>query len=201
MKRGADDLEWVEMETAQVEALYQERVTKDFPEAERRPLERILSFRQQGFYRCFLLCQGESWLGYAFCAQGEPESIALLDYYAMRPGLRGQGYGAKGLKLLADRQNQLLVALCRPEGYDVGGGEGLSYLVPLSVAVFDQSGALVRQIDTGCRVSESVKNYAYVPDARLENGQLLVEVQNLEADGSVTSQWAAIDYLEGESVS
>ena len=103
MKRGADDLEWVEMETAQVEALYQERVTKDFPEAERRPLERILSFRQQGFYRCFLLCQGESWLGYAFCAQGEPESIALLDYYAMRPGLRGQGYGAKGLKLLADR--------------------------------------------------------------------------------------------------
>ena len=46
MKRGADDLEWVEMETAQVEALYQERVTKDFPEAERGPLERILSFRQ-----------------------------------------------------------------------------------------------------------------------------------------------------------
>ena len=35
----------------------------------------------------------------------------------------------------------------------------------------------------------------------MENGQLLVEVQNLEADGSVTSQWAAIDYLEGESVS
>ncbi len=111
------------------------------------------------------------------------------------------GKGRWALKLLADRQNQRLVALCRPEGYDVGGGEGLSYLVPLSVAVFDQSGALVRQIDTGCRVSESVKNYAYVPDARLENGQLLVEVQNLEADGSVTSQWAAIDYLEGESVS
>ena len=110
MKRGADDLEWVEMETAQVEALYQERVTKDVPEAERRPLERILSFRQQGFYRCFLLCQGESWLGYAFCAQGEPESIALLDYYAMRPGLRGQGYGAKGLKLLADRYPAGLLA-------------------------------------------------------------------------------------------
>ena len=90
MKRGADDSEWVE--TAHVEALYQERVTKDFPEAERRLLERILSFRSRGFIGVFYCARGSR---ASRQGNGKHRPVGLLCPTA-GPGLWGQRAQAAG---------------------------------------------------------------------------------------------------------
>lgn len=94
-------LQLVTLQEEEIQRLYQGPLHRDFPEEERRPLERILRFYREGLYRCYALCDGGGWVGYAFFAQREPGQCALLDYYAMRPGLRGKGYGSKFFPLLA----------------------------------------------------------------------------------------------------
>lgn len=73
-----------------------------FPTAERRPLRRVLKFVSQGKYECLGLWRGEEQVGYAFLAL-DGRGGALLDYYAMGPGLPGKGYGSAFFPLIARR--------------------------------------------------------------------------------------------------
>lgn len=94
-------LQLIALQEEEIQQMYRGPLQQDFPEEERRPLERILRFYREGLYRCYALCHGDAWVGYAFFAQGERGQCALLDYYAMRPGLRGKGYGSQFFPLLA----------------------------------------------------------------------------------------------------
>ncbi|MCD8145179.1 MAG: GNAT family N-acetyltransferase [Oscillospiraceae bacterium] len=72
----------------------------DFPIEELKPLDKMRRLMRQGLSVGWRISEGGSLRGYAFLIQGPGQSIPLLDYFAMLPALRGQGYGSRGLELL-----------------------------------------------------------------------------------------------------
>ena len=82
----------------QLRRLYRERVAKDFPPAERRPLSAILRLRRRGDYDTWGVFDGDALLAYAFLWRGA--GCALLDYLAVCREARGQGHGTRALELV-----------------------------------------------------------------------------------------------------
>ena len=74
---------------AQVEKLYEERMTEDFPPNEIDPLPVILNAMEQGNYECFGLMDGGEIAGYAFLIKHGEDY--LIDYLAINPDWRNHG--------------------------------------------------------------------------------------------------------------
>ena len=85
----------------QLRRLYRERVARDFPPAERRPLAAILRLRARGDYHTWGVFEEDALLAYAFLWRGE--GCALLDYLAVCREARGRGYGTQTLALVKGR--------------------------------------------------------------------------------------------------
>ena len=84
---------------AQVERLYEQRLRKDFPRNERRPLSSLRRSWEQGAYDCYGLFRGEDILGYAFFVRlGQS---FLFDYLAIAEAHRDEGLGSLFLRQLA----------------------------------------------------------------------------------------------------
>ena len=86
------------MNPAEFSAVYQERMTADFPADELRPLSSMKDLHAQGNYLVYG-CYDEQGLA-AYAALVLREGAALLDYYAVDASRRGQGVGQKCLSLL-----------------------------------------------------------------------------------------------------
>lgn len=81
--------------------LYCQRIRRDFPLAERRPLLSILRLHRKGFYSVFSALDGAGKaVGYAAVAVGKNGAL-LLDYLAVNADCRGKGVGSKLLSQLA----------------------------------------------------------------------------------------------------
>ena len=91
-------MELKQMTPAEFSAVYQERMTADFPADELRPLSSMKDLHAQGNYLVYG-CYDEQGLA-AYAALVLREGAALLDYYAVDASRRGQGVGQKCLSLL-----------------------------------------------------------------------------------------------------
>lgn len=91
-------MELKQMTPAEFSAVYQERMTADFPADELRPLSSMKDLHAQGNYLVYG-CYDEQGLA-AYAALVLREDAALLDYYAVDASRRGQGVGQKCLSLL-----------------------------------------------------------------------------------------------------
>lgn len=85
---------------AEIETVYKEQMNLDFPPAEIKPLERILSLWEKGLYEVYGMYEEENLLGYAFLSTTKEKSWRLLDYYAIISKYRSKGYGGKFLSSL-----------------------------------------------------------------------------------------------------
>ncbi len=85
----------------QVRRIYHERMIVDFPDNERKPLNRIVKAQSQGSYECLGLFDDRRLVGYAFLVKAENDY--LVDYLAVYPEHRNQGTGGKLLHLLEER--------------------------------------------------------------------------------------------------
>lgn len=94
----------------QVYALYQEA----FPEEEKKPVSMLEDMQKQGKLEIMAVVEdsdaGERFVGLAINmkeprgkASSEGNEMALLDYFAISPDVRGGGYGSRALKLLLER--------------------------------------------------------------------------------------------------
>ncbi len=94
----------------QVEHIYNERMSVDFPADEIRPLSIMISTIEGGMCDCHGLFEGDELVGYAFLLK--KDNSYMLDYLAVSPECRNKGIGAKVLQLLsehyADADNILL---------------------------------------------------------------------------------------------
>lgn len=70
-----------------------------FPKAERRPFSSILSMSQSGQVDVWYFEEDDHFAGLATTINGD-NSLVLLDYFAVSPGHRDQGWGSKMLKML-----------------------------------------------------------------------------------------------------
>lgn len=82
----------------ELKSLYYTRMQEDFPPSELRPFSSMEHLLRQGNYRCFAYREKEDIAAYALLAVGE--GLALLDYLAVAPSLRGLGAGTRFLSEL-----------------------------------------------------------------------------------------------------
>lgn len=76
--------------------LYQEA----FPEQERKPFSLIERKAAMGEMELLLIREEKKRIGFAIVAYGE--RLVLLDYFAISPRWRGQGYGSAALELIRE---------------------------------------------------------------------------------------------------
>lgn len=120
---GLEEFQVEALTVAQVRALYAARVSEDFPEDELKPLDVIERAMAAGHYACYAAFRGKDILAYAFLVLRE--RLALVDYYAVTPELRGQGVGSRFLRaLVSGPLRDADCALLEVEDPDRAEGEG-----------------------------------------------------------------------------
>ena len=108
-----------ELELPEWEQIYENRMKEDFPENELKPFLAMKQMRQEGIYRAYGLKEENELFAYWCMLSDQKEKTMLLDYFAVRKDLRGQGYGRKVIQLLADTMNSgytLFVESENPDG-------------------------------------------------------------------------------------
>ena len=86
----------------EVRGIYGERLVRDFPVNEIKPLSAIEAMMRRGEYACYAASDGGETLAYAFfvCLNGDETPVCLFDYLAVREDLRGSGVGGAFLEQL-----------------------------------------------------------------------------------------------------
>lgn len=95
----------------QVEKLYQQHMTADFPVPELKPLSAILRMMEDGIYLSLAILCDNVPCGYALLVIPKGADYALLDYLAVYPEVRGTGIGGKALPALAAYLPHVLITL------------------------------------------------------------------------------------------
>lgn len=84
----------------QIRKLYSERLKRDFPPDEIKPLARIERALARGEYVCYGAMEGKAILAYAFFVVAGHR--ALFDYFAVAEELRDTGIGSRFMRKLMD---------------------------------------------------------------------------------------------------
>ena len=71
---------------------------RSFPASERKPFGKILSMAKEGRTDLWIIRKDERFVGFASTVNS-PE-LVLLDYFAVRRSLRGQGVGSAAMKAI-----------------------------------------------------------------------------------------------------
>ena len=80
--------------------VYRERMRRDFPESELKPLEMMLRMLRAGVYDALGVFDGDELAAYALVYRRAGGRVPLLDYLAVEPSRRGHGAGSATLELL-----------------------------------------------------------------------------------------------------
>lgn len=86
------------LDAGQIRALYAQRLKRDFPPDELKPLSRIERALARGEYICYGAFDGGAILAYAFFVLMGRK--ALFDYFAVDEALRDRGIGSRFLRAL-----------------------------------------------------------------------------------------------------
>lgn len=110
-----------QLETEQIEQVYQNCMTKDFPKNELKPLETIKKSIERGEYECYgIFSETEELCGYAYFVKLNIEGGKnyLLDYFATVESKRRQGIGTEFLHQLSWLINDAESIICEIENPD-----------------------------------------------------------------------------------
>lgn len=100
MRDGAQAFGIRALEAEEIRSLYRERLTRDFPPNELKPLDMIERALRRDRYVCYGAIDGPAILAYAFFVK--LVDVALVDYYAVREDLRDAGIGSRFIRALVD---------------------------------------------------------------------------------------------------
>lgn len=103
------------LDGAALSRVYRDHVRRDFPPAERKPLQAMERMRRIGRYDPLGYYSGEKLLGYAFLWRDRAGEYVLLDYLAVCPEGRGQGTGTAMLEGLNARYRRCRAILAEAE--------------------------------------------------------------------------------------
>ena len=89
-----------QLDEAQLCEVYRERMRRDFPDSELKPLEMMLRMLRAGVYDALGVFDGDELVAYALVYRRAGGRVPLLDYLAVEPSRRGQGAGSATIELL-----------------------------------------------------------------------------------------------------
>lgn len=75
---------------------------QDFPRSERKPYRILKKLMNRNIGELQILYDDKIWVGYAFLIVQKNQRVVLLDYLAIRDGVRSRGYGEKLIAKLKD---------------------------------------------------------------------------------------------------
>lgn len=90
----------------EISGIYNEHLVKDFPAGEVKPLKTILERFREDKYFAYGMFEKEELIGYAFTMNINPESVYLLDYFAIVKDKRDMGFGSSLLSELKEMWNK-----------------------------------------------------------------------------------------------
>ena len=93
-------LTWRELTRKERANYYHNRLENDFPADEVKPLASIEMMYLRGIYLFCGFFEDDRPIGYACMMTPKEGKFTLLDYFAIDPALRGQGYGTKLLAMI-----------------------------------------------------------------------------------------------------
>ena len=131
---------------AQVEEIYKNKMTVDFPKPELKPLEAILKAIDKDIYEPFGLFDDSRIIGYTFLAK--LGSDYLVDYIAINSDSRNNGAGSRLVQLLADYLKDAGNAIVEVEDPDFADDAAVKDLQTRRVNFYHRNGCA----DTGLRV-------------------------------------------------
>ena len=91
---NTDNFFFRELTDKEIEKIYYENMTEDFPKSEIKSLELLLNCKKKDLYRCFGLYEGDKLLSYSYFANDAEKKVILLDYLAVVKDMRNSGYGS-----------------------------------------------------------------------------------------------------------
>lgn len=86
------------LEEWEIAQIYEDRMCRDFPKSELKPLEAIERMRRQGMYDCLGFYEDGQMTAYAFSVTDRESGYLLLDYLAVCEDCRGSGHGSRCLQ-------------------------------------------------------------------------------------------------------
>ncbi len=102
----------------ELEQLYTEEMTVDFPRSELKPLRAMFRLMDMGCYHPLLAVEEGQPVGYAMLWLPPAGEGALLEYLGVLRGKRNGGYGGRILALLGERYGQLFGEAEKPAHCD-----------------------------------------------------------------------------------
>lgn len=95
------------MELVRAEGRYLEELKKvyleAFPREERKPFGLMEEWEKEGKLEILAIVEDETFIGLDINMLAPGTELALLDYFAIAPELRGGGYGSRALELILER--------------------------------------------------------------------------------------------------
>ena len=128
----------------ELEDLYNNEMTGDFPRSELKPLKAMLALMDRGCYHALLAVEDGEAVGYAMLWLPQSRQGALLEYLGVLRGKRNGGLGTHILPLLAQRYGQLFGEAEAPDADD----EAENDLRRRRVAFYERNGFRVLDYDT-----------------------------------------------------
>ncbi|HJD20193.1 MAG TPA: GNAT family N-acetyltransferase [Candidatus Gemmiger faecigallinarum] len=89
------------LQEREAEQIYRSYMERDFPPSELKPFSSVQDLMRRGLYEPLALYQDGALAAYAWQTVLGERRGALLDYFAVLPGLRGGGVGTQALQALA----------------------------------------------------------------------------------------------------
>ena len=130
----------------QIRALYAQRLKRDFPPDELKPLERIERGLERGEYVCYGALEGKDVLAYAFFVISK--RWALFDYFAVKRERRDRGIGSRFIRRLIEGPlAEMDCVLLEVDDPDLATDPGEAALRERRLAFYLRNGL----VDTGVR--------------------------------------------------
>ncbi|MCC8164351.1 MAG: GNAT family N-acetyltransferase [Lachnospiraceae bacterium] len=165
------------LELDKLKRIYRDHVREDFPRSERRPFASMKRMTKAGKYACYGYYDNGSLLAYACYILTENGMYALLDYFAVVPGLRGHGVGSEFLQRLKNVASVKCGVFIEEESPDSAKTDEEVQIRKRRISFYLANGALL--INSKCLLFGVDYNILYIsqmiPDHSMEQLHCAVE--------------------------
>lgn len=164
------------LEKEEISHIYGKHLVYDFPKGEVKPLDVILNAYDEEKYFAYGMFEQGKFAAYAFLMDIQPESIYLLDYFAVVSEMRADGYGSiflKELKQICDKDEKRLVL--EVENPDYEDDSDLREMMKKRIAFYEKNEILVSSVTCNFYDNEYRILYSGTP---LDNKSVYEKIMN-----------------------
>ena len=163
-----------------VKKIYEEHLCNDFVPAEQKPLMVLHILMKMGLYRCYGLYDEETIKGYAFLctAKSKDAKVALLDYFVVLKGMRGEGLGSTFLQLIKEEYKEYDLIIGEVERIEAASSEEDKLIREKRKAFYSRNGLTITSLAVDL-MGEDLQIYVLPIQKMLDEEQIFEELNQI----------------------